>query len=92
MADKIDEALKAIKALEGRMSALETAVKNKKDMKPEHETAIKVAVKQAAEAAAMMKEAATKAVIDTRFKAVEVQVHQAMTLAAAAMKAAEGKK
>ena len=81
MADKIDEALKAIKSLEGRVSALETAMKNKKEMKPEHEAAIKMALKQAAEATAMSKELASKAILETRFKLLETQVHQAMAMA-----------
>jgi hypothetical protein len=89
MADKVDDALKAIKALETRMTALEAAVKNKKDMKPEHETAIKTALKQAAEAGARAKESVTKAEIEGRFKMLEHQIAQVMGIAAAAASASK---
>jgi hypothetical protein len=71
MADKIDDALKAIKALESRVSALETQMKAKKDMKPEHELAIKAAVKQAGEVQAQIKDQVTKAVFEARLAQVE---------------------
>jgi hypothetical protein len=83
MADKFDDALKSIKALEMRLTALEAVVKNKKDMKPEHETAIKAALKQAAEAGAMAKESVTKAEIEGRFKVLEHQIANALAVAAA---------
>jgi hypothetical protein len=95
MGDKADEALKAIKALETRfatfekqvdskLAALETQLKNKKDMKPEHEVALKAALKQGAEQAAMFKDLATKSMLDARLKVVEAQVQAALGMAQAA--------
>lgn len=81
MADKLDEALKTIKSLESRVAALETQMKNKKDMKPEHEQAIKAAVKQAADLQAQAKEFATKAQTETRLMALEAQVKTALAMA-----------
>lgn len=94
MGDKSDEALKAIKALEtkfatlekqfdSKIAALETQLKNKKDMKPEHEVALKTALKQSAEQAAMFKDMATKSMLETRLKTLEAQIQIAMGLAQA---------
>ena len=65
------------------MTALETAMKNKKDMKPEHEAAIKTALKQAAEATGLVKESVTKAVLETRFKILEVEIQKVLAIALA---------
>jgi hypothetical protein len=61
-----------------RMDALEKTVAAKKDMKPEHEQAIKAAMKQAAEAQAQAKEYATKAMLDARLLALEGKVNAAL--------------
>jgi len=65
------------------VTALETAMKNKKDMKPEHEAAIKTALKQAAEANVSVKESVTKAVLETRFKILEVEIQKVLAIALA---------
>jgi hypothetical protein len=65
-------------ALEKQVGQLATAVANKKDMKPEHEQAIKAAMKQAAEAHAQAKEQITKTVFEARLAQVEALAKAAM--------------
>jgi hypothetical protein len=64
----------AIAKMATRLEALEKAVANKKDMKPEHEQALKVAMKSASES----KEFATKAMLDARLKTIEAKVDAAL--------------
>ena len=75
MADKAEEALKAIQKLESRVSALESALKNKKDIKPEHEKDIKAALKQASEVQAMVKDNVTKVIFEARFSKLEAMIN-----------------
>ena len=80
--------LAAIAKLGPRLDAAEKAIANKKDIKPEHEQAIKATMKLSAELQAQMKEQVTKAVLDGRFKLLEGQIQAALALAQSAAAAA----
>jgi hypothetical protein len=64
----------ALAKLVTRMDALEKTVANKKDMKPEHEQALKQAMKTAAEQQARVKEIVTQA----QFAKLEALVQAAL--------------
>jgi chromosome segregation ATPase len=68
----------ALAKLTSRLDALEKTVANKKDVKPEHEQAIKAAMKQANEAQSQAKEFATKAQLDARLAVLEGKVNAAL--------------
>lgn len=67
-----------------RLDAVEKGLANKKDIKPEHEQAIKAALKQATDAQNQAKEFANKNMVEQRLRQLEAEVKAAMATAAAA--------